>query len=315
MRQDLLMILFVLTVANLALILGGLSVQSPYSRIGSYREIIEVLAYEPILVLIVAGIYLVTGSFGINRVLREGLPLLPRLPLLFLAFLMILPIKLRKSPFDLSGSHHAHQEICCASISAGKHLMAEKPVGLDLTANRATSECAAHHPQVFVRCASQWIFYPGAQRIGQFIERGAFGRIIEVNAGFLHSSDLDPNKPINWKRQVEFNGEYGVMGDLGMHVCALPFRAQWIPQNVRAVLSKIVKERPDGRAGVTCSPTIWGPSKIVSIAGRGITRVYVRVFSGLGNLWILGGKNQYRGAHAKPRRREARRELTTEYTE
>jgi len=81
------------------------------------------------------------------------------------------------------------------------------------------------------------------------IEAGAFGRIVEVEAGFLHSSDLDPNKPINWKRMVEFNGRYGCMGDLGMHVCHIPFRAGWIPQTVRAVLSNIVKERPDGKGG------------------------------------------------------------------
>ena len=34
------------------------------------------------------------------------------------------------------------------------------------------------------------------------IEERAFGRIIEVNSGFLHSSDLNPDKPINWKRMV-----------------------------------------------------------------------------------------------------------------
>jgi predicted dehydrogenase len=73
--------------------------------------------------------------------------------------------------------------------------------------------------------------------------------IIEVNSGFLHSSDLDPDKPLNWKRMIEFNGEYGCMGDLGMHVCHVPFRAGWRPKEVSAVLSKIVTERPDGKGG------------------------------------------------------------------
>jgi predicted dehydrogenase len=149
----------------------------------------------------------------------------------------------------LAVPHHLHQELACATLEAGKHLMAEKPFGIDLGTNRAILNSAARHPGVFVRCASQWIFFPAAQRIGDLLDRGAFGRIIEVNAGFLHSSDLDPNKPLNWKRQIEFNGEYGVMGDLGMHVCALPFRVGWVPQNVRAVLSDIVKERPDGKGG------------------------------------------------------------------
>jgi len=82
------------------------------------------------------------------------------------------------------------------------------------------------------------------------IEQHVFGTILEVHSGFLHSSDLNPDKPINWKRQIEFNGEYGCLGDLGMHVCHMPFRAGWIPANVRAVLSKIVRQRPDGKGNV-----------------------------------------------------------------
>jgi predicted dehydrogenase len=100
-----------------------------------------------------------------------------------------------------------------------------------------------------VRCSSESPFFPAMQRIGAMIARRAFGRIIEVNTGFLHSSDLDPAKPINWKRLIECNGEYGVMGDLGMHACHVPFRAGWVPRNVRAILSDIVKERPDGKGG------------------------------------------------------------------
>ncbi len=145
--------------------------------------------------------------------------------------------------------HNLHQEFYIAALEAGKHLMGEKPFGIDLAANAAILAAVEKHPDCFVRCASQWVFFPAAQRIGRMIEAGAFGRIIEVNAGYLHSSDLDPNKPINWKRMLEFNGRYGVMGDLGPHVCAIPLRAGWVPRNVRAVLSNIVTERPDGKGG------------------------------------------------------------------
>ena len=52
---------------------------------------------------------------------------------------------------------------------------------------------------------------------------------------------------------LKFNGEYGCMGDLGMHACHMPFRAGWKPVNVSASLSNIVKERPDGKGGMaTC---------------------------------------------------------------
>ncbi|MBI2437707.1 MAG: Gfo/Idh/MocA family oxidoreductase [Lentisphaerae bacterium] len=145
--------------------------------------------------------------------------------------------------------HNLHAEFYMAIIQAGKHLMGEKPFGIDQPANRSILECAKANPSVFVRCSSEFPFYPACQRIGAMIEEQAFGRIIEVNNYFLHSSDLDPAKPLNWKRMIEINGEYGCLGDLGLHVCHVPFRAGWIPENVRAILSDIVKERPDGRGG------------------------------------------------------------------
>ncbi|MGE5552900.1 MAG: respiratory chain complex I subunit 1 family protein [Betaproteobacteria bacterium] len=110
--HDLLMLLFTLAFGTISLVLGGFSVRSPYSRIGAQREIIQLLAYEPLLVLLVVGIYLRTGSFLVSRVASLSQPLLPSLPLIFLGYLFVLLIKLRKSPFDLATSlHHPHQEL------------------------------------------------------------------------------------------------------------------------------------------------------------------------------------------------------------
>jgi predicted dehydrogenase len=145
--------------------------------------------------------------------------------------------------------HNLHRDFYCDTLAAGKHLMGEKPFGIDRAANDAILACAREHPGVFVRCSSEFAFFPAVQRIGALLEAGAFGRILEAESGFLHSSDLDPGKPINWKRRIEFNGAYGCMGDLGMHVCHVPFRAGWVPRNVRAVLSNIIPERPDGKGG------------------------------------------------------------------
>ncbi len=141
--------------------------------------------------------------------------------------------------------HNLHEQLYCDIIKAGKHLLGEKPFGIDKKANDTINECIRQHPEVFVRCSSEFPFFPPMQRLGEMIEADAFGEIVEVNSGFLHSSDLNPDKPINWKRIVNFNGEYGCMGDLGIHTCHIPFRAGWFPKNVRAILSKHVKQRPD----------------------------------------------------------------------
>ena len=143
--------------------------------------------------------------------------------------------------------HNLHEQVYIDCIEAGKHLFGEKPFGIDFNANAHILATIRSHPDVLVRCSSELPFFPGAQKVIQYIREERFGTILEVQAGFLHSSDLDPNKPINWKRRIATNGEYGCMGDLGMHVLHVPLRAGWYPKNVRALLSKIVKERPDGQ--------------------------------------------------------------------
>ncbi len=69
------------------------------------------LAYEPMLVLAAVGFYLVTGSFLVAAVFARGTPLLFELPVIALSFVLVLGIKLRKSPFDIAAAGHAHQEL------------------------------------------------------------------------------------------------------------------------------------------------------------------------------------------------------------
>jgi formate hydrogenlyase subunit 4 len=111
MGQDALMLLFILAFATLSLVLGGMCVRSPFSRMGSQREIVMMVAYEPILILMIIGIYLINGSFQFQAVYQSSRPLLLSLPLVFLSYLCVVMIKFQKSPFDLATSHHAHQEI------------------------------------------------------------------------------------------------------------------------------------------------------------------------------------------------------------
>jgi ech hydrogenase subunit B len=110
-RQDLLLVVFTVGFAGICLALGALSVRSPYSYLGGMRELMQMLSYEPILLASVVAIYVVERSYMVGDILADPTPLLFRLPLVFLALLLVLTIKMRKSPFDISTSHHAHQEL------------------------------------------------------------------------------------------------------------------------------------------------------------------------------------------------------------
>jgi predicted dehydrogenase len=188
--------------------------------------------------------------------------------------------------------HALHRQLYVDIISAGKHLMGEKPFGMDKPANDAILAALAANPKVFARCSSEFPYFPAVQRIISWIQAGKLGRIIEVRSGFHHSSDMDVTKPINWKRLVEVNGEYGCMGDLGIHTQHIPFRVGWVPKTVYASLSKIVDRRPDGKGG-TAPCLTWDNASLCCTVehAEGYTFPMVletkRMAPGMTNTWYI----------------------------
>lgn len=187
--------------------------------------------------------------------------------------------------------HNLHEEMYVEIIRSGKHLFGEKPFGIDLKANQAILAVIRDHPDVLVRCSSELPFFPGALQISRWIEEGRFGQIMEVEAGFWHSSDLNPKKPINWKRQVATNGEYGVMGDLGMHVLHIPLRYGWTPHSVRALLSNIMKERPNSAGNMVPCET-WDNATLACDVQAGdqafpLILSTKRIAPGHNNTWFI----------------------------
>lgn len=108
---DLLIVIFAFALSSIFLVLGAYSAHSPFSHIGAERELLLMMAAEPILLLAAMGFYLSNGSFKVEEIAAHPTPALYELPGIFAALAFILTIKLRKSPFDLATSHHAHQEI------------------------------------------------------------------------------------------------------------------------------------------------------------------------------------------------------------
>jgi formate hydrogenlyase subunit 4 len=108
---DLIFVAFVFALAALFLVLAAGTVNSPYSFTGAERELIVLLAAEPFFILMLAAICKVTDASSYQGVLSSAVMVAPKLPGVLLAFTFVATIKLRKSPFDISTSHHAHQEL------------------------------------------------------------------------------------------------------------------------------------------------------------------------------------------------------------
>jgi predicted dehydrogenase len=151
--------------------------------------------------------------------------------------------------------HNLHEQFYIDIINARKHLLGEKPFGIDKKANGNILKAIKANQDVIVCCSSEFPYFPACQQLVKWLKAGKYGRIIEVRTGFHHSSDMDLSKPINWKRMVGINGEYGCMGDLGMHTLHVPFHMGWKPISVYADLQKVVKTRPDGKGALVSCET------------------------------------------------------------
>ena len=109
--SNLLMCVFLVTLGTLFVIVAAYSSRSPYSDTGADRECLQVMSYEPMLLIMTVGFFTATQSFDIASLTTLESPIICVLVPIFIGLLFNLTIKLRKSPFDLSYSHHAHQEI------------------------------------------------------------------------------------------------------------------------------------------------------------------------------------------------------------
>ena len=101
---DLVVAFFISSMGAVFLVLGAYSTPSPYSHLGANRELLALLAYEPVLFLVIIAVG-VNGSFLAGEVFRD---LLGRIPLALLALVPVLVILLEKSPYDIPA---AHQEL------------------------------------------------------------------------------------------------------------------------------------------------------------------------------------------------------------
>lgn len=109
---DLLLVVFSLSTAAMFLILASTSTHSPFSAQGTHRELVQIMSCEPMELLVAVGFYLATRTFNVNEiVMNSTYSNIIYLPGFFVGFVFILTIKFRKSPFDISTSHHAHQEV------------------------------------------------------------------------------------------------------------------------------------------------------------------------------------------------------------
>src|SRR5919202_384411 len=115
----------------------------------------------------------------------------------------------------LTTPNHLHHPQAKAVLSAGKHVVCEKPLALDAEQSAELLDLAGRSG--LVHCTSFNIrFYPMAQQARALVASGALGQVWNVHGGYLQDWLLLPTD-WNWRLEPEKGGELRAVADIGSH--------------------------------------------------------------------------------------------------
>jgi predicted dehydrogenase len=150
--------------------------------------------------------------------------------------------------FDNVGPNHLHAEPTLAALSAGKHVVCEKPLALD-GAEAWALLAAARRAGVKHMCAFNYRFVPAVRLAREMIEAGELGEIHHFRGSYLQDWIADPSAPVSWRLQADDAGS-GALGDIGTHVIDLARHLVGEIASVSALTRTFVGDRPGGRVSV-----------------------------------------------------------------
>ena len=147
---------------------------------------------------------------------------------------------------DICTPGSSHGEIATAALTAGKHVLCEKPLANTVAEARSMAEVARAARASGVRSMVGFNYrrVPAVTFARQLVAGGRVGEIRHVRAQYLQDWIVDPEFPLVWRLKADEAGS-GALGDIGAHIVDL---TQYVTgqriTGVNAALETFVRERP-----------------------------------------------------------------------
>jgi len=143
---------------------------------------------------------------------------------------------------DINTPNDAHADIAIAAAKAGKAVICEKPLALDVpTAKRMTD--AVKKAGVVNMICHTYRRIPAIAQMKKMIAAGDLGKIYHYRARYAQDWIVDPKFPLVWRLQGKIAGS-GALGDIGAHVIDFGRYLVGELSEICAILETFVKERP-----------------------------------------------------------------------
>lgn len=160
---------------------------------------------------------------------------------------------------DICTPTKAHKEIAIAAAKAGKHILCEKPLAMDIEEAQEMWE-AVDETQVINMVNFNYRRVPAIALAKKMIDEGVIGKIYHFRGVYLQDWILSPDFPIVWRLDETIAGS-GSHGDLNAHIIDI---ARYLVDDFDRVVGMeetFIKERPvsetgmDGKLSATATDT------------------------------------------------------------
>ena len=144
---------------------------------------------------------------------------------------------------DITTPHDTHAQIAIAAAEAGKAVLCEKPLGMDVPECEKMVAAVKRHKVVNMVCHN-YRRIPAIAHARKLIAEGALGdRLYHYRARYAQDWIADPNFPLVWRLKKEIAGS-GAHGDIDAHIIDLGRYLIGEIAEVCGLMETFVKERP-----------------------------------------------------------------------
>jgi predicted dehydrogenase len=179
--------------------------------------------------------------------------------------------------------NHLHVPWAIKAIKANKHVLCEKPVGLNATEARQLAGVADHHPELVVMEAFMYRFHPQWIKVQQLVKEGKIGTLRTIQSFFSYNN----TDPQNIRNKKELGG--GALMDIGCYCISfarLLFEAE--PKRVLGLIetdeqfgtdriSSGLMDFGNGSSSFTCSTQMMPFQRVQVLGTKGRIEVEVPV--------------------------------------
>ncbi len=136
--------------------------------------------------------------------------------------------------------NHLHVSWTIRAMQAGKHVLCEKPIGLNVQDAELLAAEINNHPELKVMEAFMYRFHPQWQKVKSLTDSGAIGEVKTVQSHFSYFN----NDPENIRNMADIGG--GALMDIGCYCISFPrFIFGQEPERVMGIIDRDPEMKTD----------------------------------------------------------------------